>query len=559
MQMLFAQKGIATDSWDDVKKNRTGEITILWCDIEPFIYLNKDSITGVEYELMQAFPAFLKETYHVDVHINWQKVPRFEDIYPVIKSSRQKGLFALSYFSITEERKKEVKFSPPYMPDLNIIVTANEFPVYEKPEDLLMDLKRMKGYTMGNTTMKDDMSRLQQYMPGLPLLTVADDYEVMRQIAKSDDGIGYVPLSIYIVGLQKGIKIKRQKVLPVSREGFAAIYTKESDWDEPVNTYFKSETCKTLIEKLIRKHLGAEVSAIILEASAPDSLRGVSSDIELLTKEREIVTERLINTALQVERERIFRNIIIAAVLVSFVVILVLLKRFTTKKRHAQLLQQRNDLIVKQKNEIELINLKLQQKLVFAQLNPHLIFNSLTAVQHFVMLDDKKSANKYLTKLSKFIRHILQNAEQPMVLVEQEKSMIEQFLELEQARFEFKFDYQVEVEGNVAAEYIPSMLVFPFVEHALYEGVLKSKMLKEKGMLTVHFDYSENTIVIIIRDNSGMDYKFDSADESTHIAEEQIALLNKSLARKIIINTRAAAVDGSFREMRIAIPDHITL
>ncbi|RYZ51698.1 MAG: transporter substrate-binding domain-containing protein, partial [Sphingobacteriales bacterium] len=319
MPIAFAQQGMATDSWAKVKQQGHGHISVLWCEIEPFIYRNKGSITGVEYELMQGFPAFLKSAYQVDVQINWQKMDRFEDIYPTIKGSKEQGLFGLSYFSITEERKREVRFSPPYMPDLNIIVTSNTLPVYQSADALLKDLAGMQGYTMANTTMKEDMLRLQLHAKRLPLHTMADDYEVMRSISQAERGIGYVPLSIYIVGLQKGIRIKRQKVLAVSREGFAAIYGKASDWEEPIHAYFESPACKALIEQLIRKHLGAEVSAAILEASAPDSLRGLSADIELLTKEREIVTGRLINTALEVARGRIFRNLIIAAVLVAMV------------------------------------------------------------------------------------------------------------------------------------------------------------------------------------------------------------------------------------------------
>lgn len=558
MQTIFAQERAVADSWEQVKKNKRGGITILWCDIEPFIYLNKGNITGVEYELMEGFPKFLKEHYHVDVHITWKRLDRFEDIYPEVKQSGQKGLFAVSYFSITEERKAEVKFSPPYMPDLNIMVSSNNLPVYDDSEVFLKDLRRMSGYTMNNTTMQEDMRMLQKVSPGMTLRSLTDDYEVMRQIAQSDNAVGYVPLSIYIVALQKGIKVKRQKILPVRREGFAAIYTKESDWDEPIAAYFQSEQCKALIQKLIRKHLGPEVAGIILEASAPDSLRSLSSDIELLTKEREIVTERLINTALQVERERYLRNIIIVAILVAIIVILILFNRFRTKKKYAQMLQQRNELILKQKDEIELINLKLQQKLIFAQLNPHLIFNALTAVQHFIMLDDKKTANKYLSKLSKFIRHILQNAELPMVQLERERNMISQFLDLEQARFNFKFDYQISVSNDADSTYLPSMLIFPFVEQTLYGRILKSKTLQENGMIMIHFDHTEQRIFISIKDNSGLDYQQEPIGESTYLAEEQIALLNKSLANKIIVDYRQLP-DSDFREMLITIPDNIIL
>jgi hypothetical protein len=560
----FAQdQNIVTDSWAKVKEEKKGRITVLWCEIEPFIYRRKDSMIGVEYELMQGFPSFLKKQYGIDLQIDWVSVSSFEKIYPLIHHSAQKGLFALSYYSITEKRKHEVKFSPPYMPDLNIIVSSNDLPVYESDLNFISDLKSMKGFTMGHTTMEEDMQKLRRISPSMPIIPLRDDYEVMEQITKVSRAFGYVPLSIYIVALQKGIKIKRQKVLATRREGFAAIYTKASDWDEPVNAYFKSEDCRQLTQMLIRKHLGPEVANIILEVSGPDSIRSTSSDIELLTKEREIVTERLINTALLVQKERMYRNLIVAAAIVFLVIILILLNRFATKRKYTQLLHQRNDLITKQKNEIELINGKLQQKLILSQLNPHLIFNSLTAIQHFVLMDDKKMANKYLAQLSKFIRQILQNAEQPMVSVENEQFLVEQFLLLEQARFNFKFDYSITVNNGAAAERIPSMLIFPFVEQALYGRILKNSANNPKSMLHVHFDHTENASVISIKDNAIIDDTKELLGESTfgrsaQLAEAQIQLLNKNQDRKITLR-KIQPAEGANHEFLITIPDNILL
>ncbi|MBK9482484.1 MAG: histidine kinase [Bacteroidetes bacterium] len=56
----------------------------------------------------------------------------------------------------------------------------------------------------------------------------------------------------------------------------------------------------------------------------------------------------------------------------------------------------------------ERIHKPVKHEHALGQLNPHLIFNSLTAIQHFVMLDDKAQALHYLSQLSKFIRLILQ-------------------------------------------------------------------------------------------------------------------------------------------------------
>ena len=79
-----------------------------------------------------------------------------------------------------------------------------------------------------------------------------DDYAVMEKISRQPNSFGYVPLSIYVMALQRGIKVKRQDVLPNRREGFAGIYSKASDWDAPVNEYFTSPAFTSFAATVIK-------------------------------------------------------------------------------------------------------------------------------------------------------------------------------------------------------------------------------------------------------------------------------------------------------------------
>jgi hypothetical protein len=544
---------ISTDSWQQTLKKKQGKIAVLWYAIEPFIYFNQGKITGIEYELMEAFIPFVKKKYNVDLQIQWIDAGAFEPIYPAIKQSTEKGLFAMSYYSITDERKKEVKFAPPYMPDLNILVTSNNVPVYNSEAIFMRDVKNYAGFTMAQTTMEEDMKKIRHIHPSLKVSNRPDDYEVLNQVAAVNNAFGYVPLSIYVLALQRGTRVKRQKILATRREGLAAIYTKNSDWDEPVNAYFNSEACKQLTTSLIRRHLGVEVADIILEVSGPDSSRRPTADIELLTKEREIVTRRLIDTALQYQRSKTVRNITIIAVLVFIFISLALYKMLSAKKRLAILLTQRNQEIIHRKQEIEKINRQLQQKLAVSQLNPHLIFNSLTAIQHFVMLDDKKMASKYLSQLSKFIRYILKNASQPLISSLEEKNMLEQYLILEKARFNDSFQYELNVQGNGGQ--IPSMLTFPFVEEALYERVLADGSSNRNRWLSITFTDENGATGISIRDNS-LSQKKMQGGMAVQLAEDQIAAINKGQAQKITVLRKTLPGDS---QVDINIPNTILL
>ena len=120
--------------------------------------------------------------------------------------------------------------------------------------------------------------------------------------------------------------------------------------------------------------------------------------------------------------------------------------------------------------------------------------------------------------------------------------MLEQYLALEQARFDFSFDYNIHVDNGTGQGKIPSMLLFPFVEQALYKRVLKSKMAQAKKILRINFEHKGNNYIISIQDNVVLDEselrQEPAADQPTRLAEAQIEMLNKHKTDKIILQKK---------------------
>ena len=84
-----------------------------------------------------------------------------------------------------------------------------------------------------------------------------------------------------------------------------------------------------------------------------------------------------------------------------------------------------------------------------AQMNPHFIFNSLNSIQHFISESEKENALKYLSKFSKLIRLVLQNADKNTTTITNEISMLEFYLELEALRFSNKFSYHIVIDPGI--------------------------------------------------------------------------------------------------------------
>jgi Putative regulator of cell autolysis len=553
---LHAQSWKA-DSWQQVSQAKRGAITALWYDIEPFIYVNKDGRpAGIEYEIMESLKPYLKDQYGIDLTIEWVNAGSFENIYHQVKQTSLHGVLGWSYYSITPERKKEVQFTLPYMPDVNVLVTNVNEPEYATPQELLLKLHTMQAYTMSNTTMEEDIDRLKtNFAPSLKVHTRADDYEVMKRIAEDKKGFGYVPLSVYITGLQRGIRVKRQHVLASHREGFAAVLPKQSDWKPVLDEYFKTAAFQSAASGIVSKYLGSEVRDLVFGPSTADSVHR-SLNLELVSLEKEIVTKRLVDTATEVQRQRNIRNMLMVAGAFLLLVALLLYNRFRTRQRMNLKLEQRNQLISRQNETIEQMNQLLKLKVLQARMNPHFLFNSLNSIQYFITLDDKKNSLQYINRFAAFLRKVIHFGDELSISIQNEAELLQEYLWLEHTRFPGQFEYEIRVPGNIQQKQILPLLTHGLVEAALYKGVLNLES-GVKGKIVVDFEEVEDRLVVKVSDNGMSRAKAQELEKRKGLGNEEdmvsrrINLFNRQGQRKIRLKM---GVEGGMNEACLEIP-----
>ena len=459
-------------------------------------------LMGVEYEVMLSFVQYVRKQYGIELTVNWVDAQGFDKIIPFLRTTQSKGVFGIAYFSITEERKQFVKFTPPYMPDLNVLVTHTNLPSYANDSNFGSDLKNLNAYTMANTTMAQDLQALQQrFYPPLHInATLPNDYEVLEKISQDEKAFGYLPLSIYIVGLQKGIKVKRQSVLTTQRPGFAAVYPLHSDWDEPLVAYFNSIECRLKTERIIRKYLGKQMASLVFDLTKRDSLPSDKNDLELLTLEKEIVTQRLLDSALEVQNQKIFRNAMLVGTALVLALVGLLFARYRTRQRFTQQLLKQNEVISVQKQEIEQANHQLEMRILQAQMSPYFIANSLRRVRTLVEQGQEQKALNYLGNLETFSEMILKNTETPTNTVANELKLLQHYLDLERTRLTEGFDFRVDTDESteILEAHVPSFLIRPFIEKAIEYSTSSPN---EIGFLHLQFSRRGKKLVLKLQYN----------------------------------------------------------
>ena len=208
----------------------------------------------------------------------------------------------------------------------------------------------------------------------------------------------------------------------------------------------------------------------------------VESEYNMAAKERKISVLNEKNKTFKKQQQNLILIIIftLLAGLVLVAIISLLLKQRRLKEE-------------KEKAE-------LQQQLLRAQMEPHFIFNTLSAIQSSVRFDEKEKTLKYLNQFGRLLRSSLELSREPLVPLTDEVDALENYLSLQQMRFENAFHYQISVppEEDMYAVHLPPMLIQPFVENAIVHG---TDMGKGSGHITVTFEIKNSVLTVVITDS----------------------------------------------------------
>ncbi len=198
-------------------------------------------------------------------------------------------------------------------------------------------------------------------------------------------------------------------------------------------------------------------------------------------------------------------------------------------------------MIVDKKIEIQKEAATLRLSALKAQMNPHFIFNSLNSIQHFILKQDSDNALIYLSKFSKLLRRVLDDAIEHKISFADEIELLKAYLSLEQLRFDNHFEYSIIVDPalDIHNEEVPVLLIQPYVENAIVHGLLPSGNSEKK--LTISFKDHTAWICCTIEDNgvgfytsqsnkSGQSHK----SQGTHIVRRRLEHLSHSSVSDLI-------------------------
>ncbi|RXG32337.1 tetratricopeptide repeat-containing sensor histidine kinase [Leeuwenhoekiella marinoflava] len=180
----------------------------------------------------------------------------------------------------------------------------------------------------------------------------------------------------------------------------------------------------------------------------------------------------------------------------------------------------------------------LENKVLRSQMNPHFIFNALTAIQNTVMNKNPLDAASYIAKFAKLIRQNFDFVQKEWISLEEDLDALQNYMETQKFRFNHSFEYDIlvqtqEAPGNLN---IPPMLLQPFVENAIEHGLKKSD---KPGKIVISVNQeNEKCLHFTIEDNGkGYTPTSDNKLHATQIIKERLKIHNPSDATSFKIQS----------------------
>lgn len=174
-------------------------------------------------------------------------------------------------------------------------------------------------------------------------------------------------------------------------------------------------------------------------------------------------------------------------------------KKEAEKRRVAEFKQKEAEFRQKEAEYKQLVA-ETETAILRLQMNPHFLFNSMNSINSYILQKDVDTASYYLTHFAKLMRQILELSEHPFIEIYEEIEFLKQYLQVEGMRMGKKLDFEFEVDKNIDQDEIlvPTMLLQPFVENAIWHGVSE---LPAGGLVNVRFLLRGKRLLCEVEDN----------------------------------------------------------
>lgn len=252
----------------DLRRDGGGVVELAFVPSEGFSYRDESGrYTGVTIELFRDFVQFVRVGHGLDLEYRLNPIERFSDFYHYVKEG-DSGLFGVANVTITEARREELAFSPPYLSNIAVLITHGDV---EEMDDKDLISARLADHTplaFAGTLHEIRLRRIaEEYLQGREPEFAESNREIIEKVAERPGYVAYVDIYNYWRAAEEGSSLQRHRLFDESSEQFGVIMPFGSDWSDLMEEFFRSDggyLQSQRYRELLENHLGDALAELLL-------------------------------------------------------------------------------------------------------------------------------------------------------------------------------------------------------------------------------------------------------------------------------------------------------
>jgi len=271
LSSVKAQQISGTD-WENALSSKRANITVVYYPEQAFAFKDaRGNYTGVELDILNQFFVWLKNAKGINVNVTYREQGDFDKLLSSVKNS-EGGVFGAGNITITEERRKDFKYSPAYLNNIAVLMTHSSAAELKSLESISEVYKSYSAVVHKGTTHVTTLNNLKEkYFPGLSIEMANSDDEAIKEVINNSKLFTYTDLANYWMAQKDNQPVKRQAIGDKTTEQFGFIMPKNSAWDQAFSEFFNlgaGYRSNIMYKKILMRHLGNEVTQMLEMALA---------------------------------------------------------------------------------------------------------------------------------------------------------------------------------------------------------------------------------------------------------------------------------------------------
>jgi len=195
--------------------------------------------------------------------------------------------------------------------------------------------------------------------------------------------------------------------------------------------------------------------------------------------------------------------------------------------------------------KLEKLQLSSELRYLRTQIQPHFFFNTLNNL-YALTLKKSDNAPRMVLKLSEMMQYILYDVKGSKASLLKEINHINNFIDIEQLRFEDNIDVEMDITGDIEDVQVPPLLLLSFVENAFKHGMRENDKLKiNMSFEVLNTEYLEFTLT---NNHNPKAYVKESAGIGNENAKRRLTLL---FSNNFVLDSK---IEGGIYKLFLKIP-----